>query len=223
MSKAISGSAQRAVTKVDLRKQLKHLYNPSAKEAVMVDVPDMQFLMVDGTGNPNTSQAYQEAVEALYGVAYTLKFMIKKEQAIDYPVMALEGLWWAEDMQTFSTDNKENWQWTMMIMQPDQVTAKLFEQAREQVKRKKDSPALANMRLQTFHEGDAAQIMHLGPYSAEGPTIASLHAFIREQRYRFDGREQKHHEIYLSDPRRTAPDKMKTVIRQPVIRFPIAT
>ena len=189
----------------------------------MVDVPDMQFLMVDGTGNPNTSQAYREAIEALYGVAYTLKFQIKKEQAIDYPIMPLEGLWWTEDMQTFSTDNKENWQWTMMIMQPDQVNAKLFEQAREQVKRKKDSSALANTRLQRFHEGAAAQIMHVGPFSAEGPTIARLHAFIREQGYGFDGIEQKHHEIYLSDPRRAAPDKMKTVIRQPVTRFPTAT
>src|ERR1700730_10137998 len=220
MSKAISDPAQRAVMKVDLKQQLKYLYNPSTREAVMANIPDMQFLMVDGTGNPNTSQAYQSGVEALYGVAYTLKFQIKKEQAIDYPVMPLEGLWWAENMQNFSTDNKENWQWTMMIMQPDQVTAKLFEQARQQVKRKKDSPALANVRLQKLHEADAAQIMHLGPYSAEGPTIARLHAFIREQGYRFDGIEQKHHEIYLSDPRRAAPDKMKTVIRQPVTRFP---
>jgi hypothetical protein len=223
MNKTISESAQKAVTKVDLRQQLKYLYNPSAKEATIVTVPDMQFLMVDGTGNPNTSQAYQEAVEALYGVSYALKFMIKKEQAIDYPVMALEGLWWTEDMQTFSTDNKENWQWTMMIMRPEQVTAQLFEQARKQVKRKKDSPALAHMRLQNLHEGEAAQIMHLGPFSAEGPTIARLHAFIQEQGYRFDDGEQKHHEIYLSDPRRTAPDKMKTVIRQPVTGITTAT
>ena len=215
MSKTISDTAQKAVTKLDLRQQLKYLYNPSPKEAAMVTVPDMQFLMIDGTGNPNTSPAYQEAVEALYGVAYTLKFQVKREQAIDYPVMPLEGLWWAEDMQAFSIDNKDDWQWTMMIMQPEQVTAQLFEQAREQVRRKKDSPALANMRLQLFHEGTAAQIMHIGPFSTEGPTIARLHAFIRGQGYRFDGKEQKHHEIYLSDPRRAAPDKMKTVIRQP--------
>lgn len=217
MSKATSDTAQQAVTKLDLRQQLKSLYHPPASEVVMVNVPDMQFLMVDGTGNPNTSPAYQEALEALYGVAYTLKFQVKKEQAIDYPVMALEGLWWAEDMQAFSIANKEDWQWTMMIMQPDLVTAQLFEQAREQVKRKKDTPALATMRLQRFHEGAAAQIMHIGPYAAEGPTIARVHAFIREQGYRF---AQKHHEIYLSDPRRAAPDKMKTVIRQPVTGVP---
>jgi hypothetical protein len=151
-------------------------------------------------------------------MTHALKFQIKKEQAIDYPVMPLEGLWWTEDMRTFSTDNKENWQWTMMIMQPEQVTAQLFEQAREKIKRKKDSAALANMRLQQFHEGTAAQIMHIGPFSAERPTVARLHAFIREHGYRFDGKEQKHHEIYLSDPRRAAPDKMKTVIRQPVTK-----
>ncbi len=205
-------------TKIDLRKQLKHLYNPSAKDVVVVDVPDMQFLMIDGLGNPNTSRAYQEAVEALYGVAYTLKFLIKKELALDYMVMALEGLWWTPDMREFSPDNKEAWLWTMMIMQPEVVTAEHFERALAQAQHKKDSPALAKMRLQQFHEGLAAQIMHLGPFSAEGPTIARLHAFIRERGYAFNGNEQKHHEIYLSDPRRAAPEKMRTVIRQPIIR-----
>jgi len=218
MNKGVSFSTQRTVTKVDLRKQLGHLYNPSAKEAVVVDVPEMPFLMVDGVGNPNTAQEYQEAVEVLYGVAYALKFLLKKEQAVDYPVMPLEGLWWAQNMRDFSVDNKEIWQWTMMIMQPEEVTADLFERALAQVKHKKDSPALPKMRLERFHEGLAAQIMHLGSYAAEGPTIARLHAFIREQGYGFDGIEQKHHEIYLSDPRRAAPDKMRTVIRQPMTR-----
>lgn len=222
MNTTISGTAQQAVTKLDLRQQLKYLYNPSVKDVVMVTVPDMRFLMIDGAGNPNTSPAYQEVLEALYGVAYTLKFQIKKEQAIDYPIMPLEGLWWTEDMQAFGTGKKDDWQWTMMIMQPEQVTAPLFEQAREQVKHKKDTPALANMRLQLFHEGTAAQIMYIGPYADEGPTIARLHAFIREQGYRFDGKEQKHHEIYLSDPRRAAPDKMRTIIRQPVTGIPTA-
>ncbi len=212
----MNDSPQKTITKVDLKKQFKHLYNPAAKEAVIVQVPAMQFLMIDGAGNPNTAQEYKDAIEALYGVAYTLKFLIKKEQAIDYPVMALEGLWWTPDMRTFSIDSKENWLWTMMIMQPEEVTAELFARALEQVKKKKDSPALAKMRLEHFHEGIAVQIMHLGPFSAEGPTIAKLHAFIQEQGYEFDGIEQKHHEIYLSDPRRAAPDKMRTVIRQPV-------
>ncbi len=210
--------AHRAGEKVDFRKQLRHLYNPSANQVVVVEIPDMQFLMVDGTGNPNTSQEYQQALEALYPVAYALKFLLKKGQGVDYAVMPLEGLWWTPDMREFSAEHKERWLWTMMIAQPQEVTAALFEQAREQVQRKKPSPALAKLRLEEFQEGLAAQIMHLGPYAAEGPTIARLHAFIREQGYAFDGTRQKHHEIYLSDPRRAAPQKMRTVLRQPMVR-----
>jgi hypothetical protein len=214
MNKSVSTSAQRAGAKVDFKKQLRHLYNPSAKNVVVVDVPDMQFLMVDGIGNPNTSQEYQGAVEALYAMAYALKFLLKKEQGVDYVVMPLEGLWWVPDMREFSIEHKETWLWTMMIAQPEEVTAVLFERACVQMQRKKPSPALAKLRLEPFHEGLAAQIMHLGPFAAEGSTIARLHAFIREQGYAFDGIQQKHHEIYLSDPRRAAPEKMRTVIRQ---------
>jgi hypothetical protein len=209
---------RKAGMKVDQKKQFANLYSPSAKEVVVVMVPAMHFLMIDGAGNPNTSQDYQQAVEALYGVAYALKFLLKKEQEIDYAVMPLEGLWWASDMREFSVEHKEGWLWTMMIAQPEEVNAALFERAREQVQRKKPSPALAKLRLEEFHEGLAAQIMHLGPYAAEGPTIARLHAFIREQGCTFDGIRQKHHEIYLSDPRRAAPEKMRTVIRQPMTR-----
>ena len=178
----------------------------------------MAFLMIDGSGNPNTSQEYQQAVEALYGVAYALKFLLKKEQGVDYAVMPLEGLWWTPDIREFSVEHKESWLWTMMIAQPQEVTAALFERAREPVQRKKPSPALTKIRLEPFHEGLAAQIMHLGPYTAEEPTIVRLHAFIREQGFTFDGIRQKHHEIYLSDPRRAAPEKMRTVIRQPMAR-----
>lgn len=220
MSKPATVSERKAVTQLDLRKQFKSLYNPSAKEVAIVDVPAMQFLMVDGTGNPNTAQEYKDAVEALYGVAFTLKFLIKKEKAVDYPVMALEGLWWTPDMREFSTDNKDSWLWTMMIMQPEVVTKELFEQVLEQVEKKKPSPALAKMRLEGFHEGLSAQIMHIGPFSAEGPTIAKLHAFIKEHGYTFNGTEQKHHEIYMSDPRRAVPEKLRTVIRQSMIRLP---
>jgi hypothetical protein len=219
MSKPVSDSAQRAVAKVDFRKQLRHLYNPSAKDVEVVSIPEMQFLMVDGTGNPNTSQEYQEVLEALYGVAYALKFLIKKELALDYTVMPLEGLWWTPDMREFSVEHKESWLWTMMIMQPEEVVVTLFERARAQVQSKKPSTALAKLRLAKFNEGLSAQIMHLGPYAAEAPTIARLHAYIREQGYTFDGTVQKHHEIYLSDPRRAAPEKMKTVIRQPMQRL----
>jgi hypothetical protein len=202
------------VQKVDLKKELKHLYNPSAKKIGVVDVPEMNFLMIDGEGDPNTSEEYREALEALYAVSYALKFMLKKgEAAIDYPVMALEGLWWAEDMTRFGTGDKDAWKWTMMIMQPEFVTGKMVEEAKGEVERKKGPlPALTKMRFEAFHEGSAAQIMYVGPYSGEGPTIRRLHEFIAEGDHE---RRGKHHEIYLSDPRRTAPERLKTVIRQP--------
>jgi len=200
--------------KVDFKKELKHLYNPSSKEATIVDVPGMNFLMVDGAGNPNTAQAYKDAVEALYAMSYALKFMVKRgEAAVDYSVMPLEGLWWADDMTQFSVENKEIWKWTSMIMQPQYVTKDLFTKAIEQVRKRKSLPALPEIRFESLREGLAAQIMHLGPYSAEGPTIEKLHNVIKENGYELRG---KHHEIYLTDPQRSAPEKMKTVIRQPV-------
>jgi hypothetical protein len=201
------------VLKVDLKNQHKGLYHPPADRPVLIHVPEMRFLMVDGAGDPNTSPDYQEAVEALYRIAYTLKFAIKKQQGIDYPVMALEGLWWVPDMRQFSVDHKEEWQWTMMLMQPALVTRDLFEEARQHVQQKNPSPAIARVRLEAFEEGLSAQMLHLGPYADEGPTIAKLHAFIRAQGYRPRG---KHHEIYLNDPHRAAPEKLKTIIRQPV-------
>ena len=205
------------MTKVDLKKQLKHLYQPSAKEFVVVDVPPMQFLMIDGHGDPNTAQEYQDALEALYAVAYTLKFASKKALKTDTVVPPPEGLWWAEDMEVFTaSSDKSTWDWTMMIMQPEWVTQKMFEEAVAQVEKKKNPPALPRLRLETYGEGLAVQIMHIGPYDAEGPTIARMHAFIAENGYEPAG---KHHEIYLSDPRRTAPEKMKTVLRQPVRRM----
>ena len=199
--------------KVDLKQTLKHLYGPSARAASVVDVPAMTFLMVDGKGDPNTSREYAEAIEALYSVAYTLKFMIKLgPNPVDYSVMPLESLWWSDDVNDFFTGNKDNWQWTAMIMQPEHVTRELFEEAVQQAERKKQLPALRKLRLEEFREGPSAQIMYVGPYSAEGPTIASLHDAITEKGYELSG---KHHEIYLGDPRRTAPDKLRTVIRQP--------
>lgn len=202
------------MAKVDLKKEFKHLYNPSSKEVLVIDVPEMSFLMVDGVGNPNTAQEYKDAVEALYAVSYALKFMVKKgESDIDYGVMPLEGLWWADDMSQFSVDNKNIWKWTSMIMQPEYVTKGIIDRAIEQARKKKQLPALPKLRFEGFYEGLAIQIMHLGPYSAEGPTIERLHNFINENGYELTG---KHHEIYLTDPQRSAPDKMKTVIRQPV-------
>jgi hypothetical protein len=200
--------------KADVKKQLKHLYAPSAKEVSIVDVPEMGFLMIDGQGDPNTSREYQEAIETLYTVAYQLKFTVKKrDPELDYVVPPLEGLWWTEDMGDFATGNKDAWQWTAMIYQPDHVTRELFEEAVQQVREKKDPAALPLLRFEPYHEGLSVQIMHIGPYADEGPTIERLHAFAQEKGYRLRG---KHHEVYLGDPRRTAPEKLKTVIRQPV-------
>lgn len=200
-------------TKIDLKKEYKTLYQPSKKQVEQVDVPAFNYLMIDGTGDPNTSQIYQEAIEALFAVSYAVKFMIKKgELAIDYAVMPLEGLWWAEDMTAFTADNKSQWQWTMMIMQPKWVSQKIVDQAIAQVQQKKGLPALAQLRFESFHEGRCAQIMHVGPFSEEGPTVQRVHEFI-ETRTALSG---KHHEIYLSDIRRADPSKWKTIIRQPM-------
>ncbi len=200
--------------KIDYKKKLKHLYSPSARKPEIVDVPPMNFLMADGQGDPNTSQAFKEAVEALFGLSYTLKFMIKKGQAqVDYGVMPLEGLWWANDLSDFAEGRKENWKWTAMIMQPGHVTEKLVVEAREQLGRKKDISILPSVRFESFEEGKAVQVLHVGPFSEEGPTIERLHKFAVESGYRISG---KHHEIYLSDLRRAAPEKWKTVVRQPI-------
>lgn len=200
--------------KIDFKKDLKQLYSPTAKQCVLIDVPAMNFLMIDGVGDPNVSPAFAAATEALYSVAYTLKFMGKKrEQAIDYVVAPLEGLWWTADMAEFSIEHKDNWQWTLMIMQPEFITDRLVDIAKAAAAKKKTLPALPELRFETYAEGMAAQIMHVGPFATEGPTIAKLHHFIAENGYILHG---KHHEIYLSDPRRAAPEKMKTVIRQPV-------
>jgi hypothetical protein len=204
----------RNVPKVDFKKQLKHLYQPSAKTFSVVDVPEMSFLMVDGQGDPNTSQEYREAIETLYAVAYQVKFTVKgRDLELDFVVPPLEGLWWAEDMEAFPGADKDSWLWTAMILQPDHVSQELFQECVAGVKAKKDLPGLGKIRLQPYHEGLSVQILYLGPYADEGPTIEKLHAFAREEGYRLRG---KHHEIYLSDPRRTAPEKLKTVIRQPV-------
>ncbi|NIN66646.1 MAG: hypothetical protein GTO63_18555 [Anaerolineae bacterium] len=200
--------------KIDLKKQLKHLYQPTAKEVAVVDVPEMNFLMIDGAGDPNTSQEYQEAIEALYAVAFTLKFMVKKQDPqVDYVVPPLEGLWWAEEMDAFTMGDKDAWKWTAMIMQPEVVTQELVDEAVQEVARKKDPAALPKIRFEGYPEGLSVQIMHIGPYSEEAPTIEKLHAFAQQNGYQLRG---KHHEIYVSDPRRTAPDRLKTVIRQPV-------
>lgn len=203
------------MSKLDLRKELKHLFSPSAKEPQMVHVPEMNYLAIDGAGNPNNSQVFDDAVQALYGLSFTIKFMLKQRvDGTDYGVMPLEGLWWTEDMAKFSLQDKEAWYWTLLIMQPEFVTEADVTAAVEQLRRKgKDSPALDRVRFIRWEEGLSAQIMHIGPYATEEPTISRLHDYMANQGYERFG---KHHEIYLGDPRRSAPEKLKTIIRQPV-------
>ena len=199
--------------KIDLVKEMKTLYQPSAREVVEVTVPAMNFLMIDGQGDPNTSQSYAEAIDALYTLAYALKFMVKKgELEIDYGVMPLEGLWWADDMTQFTTADKSGWKWTMMIAQPDFVTRAMVEQALADVRKKKNPAALPLIRFEAYAEGRSAQILHVGPFTEEGPTIEKVHHYIDAR----GQRRGKHHEIYLTDIRRADPAKWKTVIRQPM-------
>jgi len=199
--------------KIDLKKELKHLYGASAKKVIEVKVPPLKYLMVDGKGDPNTSEEFAPAVEALFAVSYTAKFALKKGiQAIDYAVMPLEGLWWADDMSVLVADAKANWKWTMMILQPAFAPDEVIEAAIASAGKKKKLPSLSKLRLEEFSEGSCAQIMHVGPFSEEGPTIAKLHEFIDAR----TGRTGKHHEIYLSDIRRARPEKWKTILRQPM-------
>jgi hypothetical protein len=202
------------MSKIDFKKELKHLYRPSAKQFEVVDVPEMNFLMIDGHGNPNTAHAYREAIEALYAVAYKLKFLSKKGLGNDYVVPPLEGLWWAKDMDVFAIGKKDDWDWTMMIMPPEWIAPEMFEEGCALVKKAKNPPALSKIRLRSYDEGLSIQIMHFGSYDDEAPTLATLHnEFIPKYNYTLSG---KHHEIYLSDPRKVKPEKLKTVLRQPV-------
>lgn len=199
--------------KVDLKKELKHLYAPAKKFAI-IDVPELNFLMIDGAGDPNKEQSFKDAVEALFGVSYTLKFMVKKSpSAIDYSVMPLEGLWWTDPIEAFSLVDKRNWLWTIMIMQPKWITDSLVSEAILKTMKKKQNPALDLLHFRKFNEGKSAQVLYVGPYHNEAQTIKDLHNFIDIQGYKLRG---KHHEIYLSDVRKTAPEKLKTIIRQPI-------
>jgi len=209
---------QSAVPKLDLRKQYREFYNPPAKQVVLVEVPPLQYAMIDGAIEPgrapDTSPAFQEAMAALYGIAYTLKFMSKQHprNPIDYTVMGLEALWCAQG-EEFDVAHPDTWRWTAMILQPDHIDATMFAEALAQLRRKKPGPALDRLRLETLHEGLCVQIMHIGPYADEPATVAKMHAFARENGYRLCG---MHHEIYLGDPRRADPARLKTVLRQPV-------
>ena len=204
-----------SATKVDFKRELPEVY-AAGRVPKLIEVPELAFLMVDGEGAPGRAPEFRAAIEALYSVAYTVKFAIKRRPGgIDYRVMPLEGLFWVDEGRDFPPPDPSDWRWTAMIMQPGSVTAELLESARQTAAAKRSLSALDLVRLERFHEGAAAQILHIGPYAEEQPTIACLHQFIAEQGYVPRG---KHHEIYLGDPNRSAPAKLKTLIRQPVTR-----
>ncbi|MFD8495226.1 GyrI-like domain-containing protein [Amycolatopsis sp. NPDC059657] len=203
-----------AVDKYDIKKAHKQLYSPSSKGFTVVEVPEFRYIAVDGRGDPNTSPTYANAVEALYGVAYTLKFTSKKTLGRDFVVGPLEGLWRADDPTVFLTRRKQLWEWTMMISQPSWITDDMIQAAIHDVSKKKALPALEDVRPLTLVEGTCVQILHIGSYDDETPTLDRLHNhYLSENGLTFNG---DHHEIYLSDARRTPPAKLKTILRQPV-------
>jgi hypothetical protein len=200
--------------KLDLRKSLGVLYKPRGAECVLVHPPPLPVLAIEGAGDPNTSAAWRAAVEALYSVAYTLKFMLKKRGATpDYGVMPLEALWWVADGDEFNLDDKRNWLWRALIVQPDFVRAGDVDAALMLARKKKALTSFDDLYFTMFDEGPSAQVLHTGPYADEPPTVARLVAFIAQQGFVQAG---KHHEIYLSDPQRSAPEKMRTIIRLPI-------
>jgi len=209
--------------KLDLKHDYKHLYAPSARQVTVLKVPKLQFLMIDGRieagQEPDTSATFEAAMMALYSVAYTLKFMLKlrAKNPIDYPVMALEGLWWVEDGR-FDILVKDNWFFSLLIMTPKVVTASMLDTARDQVRRKRgDTEALGLLRLESYAEGLCVQTMHVGPYSGEPGTVERMRSFAAANGYQdLVGQGGKHHEIYLGDPRKARPEKLKTVLRHPI-------
>jgi len=202
------------MNKIDFKKELKDFYQPSKKDFQVVEVPNLKFFKVDGHGDPNSALEYTDAIEALYAVSYKTKFL-SKEKERDYVVPPLEGLWWAEDMETFTNaKDKSQWDWTMMIMTPDWITVELMSEALADVRKKKELPSLEKVRWEIYQEGLAVQILHLGSYDDEGPILARLHEkWMPDHGYTFNG---LHHEVYLSDPRRVEPQKLKTILRQPI-------
>ena len=200
--------------KVDLKREL-GTYAARAGRFDIVMVAPAQFLMIDGHGDPNTAPAYAASLATMYPVAYGLKFLSKIDLGRDYTVMPLEALWWADDFESFTTTrDKSRWDWTLLNLIPPWLTPEHFDSVRERVARKGTAPLLDKLRLESFDEGRCVQTLHLGPYDAEGPVLDRLHhGFVPENGLRLRG---KHHEIYLSDARRTAPDKLRTILRQPV-------
>ncbi len=214
----LSWWAYRGPMKSDF-KTLIPAYKATKGRFSLITVPPLQYLMIDGSGDPNTSQAYRDALSTLYPVAYKLKFFSKGELERDYGVMPLEALWWAEDMDSFTgARDKSLWSWTVMNMVPEWITREHVEAACRVVAGKGGAPALDILRLESLDEGLSVQTLHVGPYDDEGPVLEEMHhRFIPEQSLAMTGR---HHEIYLSDPRRAAPERLRTILRQPVAHLP---
>ena len=202
--------------KVDLKKQLA-AYGATRGSFEIVTVPPLRYLAVDGAGDPNTAQAYADALTTLYPVAYALKFLSKRELDRDYVVMPLEALWWSDDMAAFTlARDKTRWRWTAMILVPDWIDDAHVEVAVQRVRAKGAAPVIDALRVEALDEGLCVQTLHVGPYDAEGPVLEAMHDdFIPGHDLRMTGR---HHEIYLGDPRRTVPEKLRTILRQPVER-----
>lgn len=201
--------------KRDFKKELRTYYSATAKKVEILDIPSMNFLVVEGSDATPESPDFQAAIEALFGISYHIKFAIKKSGIADYGVMPLEGKWWADDMDDFVHGNKEKWHWQLMIMQPDLVDNDLFEANRNTFQKKKSNHLAEQVQFLNIEEGHCAQVMHVGPFSEEGPTVERLHQAIHDAGGSFDGQTERHHEIYLNDFRRIAPDRMKTILRQP--------
>jgi len=205
---------QNELLRYDIKRALAHCYAPKNTDWALVEVPAQQFIAIDGHGDPNTSADYARAVEALYAVAYTVKFTSRQALGKDFVVGPLEGLWWSDDPEVFVTRAKDSWNWRMLISQPDWVTEDLVDEARRSALAKKRLPAITDIRWVTLHEGTSAQLLHVGPYDDEGPALARLHhEYLAANNLRMVG---DHHEIYLSDPRRTPPARLRTILRQPV-------
>ena len=201
------------MSEYDWKKELKYLYSPG-KNIGIVKVPKMCYIMINGAGDPNTNPIFQNAIEVLYGLSYTIRFSLKNSGRQAYPVPPLEGLFWADDMSVFMEhpEDKSTWAWTLMISQPIFVTKEDFEKALESIVKKKKDERYREARFEEFEEGDSVQVLYTGPYSGEGPTILEMHKYIENHGWKLSG---KHHEIYMSDARRVTSDKLKTVIRQP--------
>ncbi|MFG2018436.1 GyrI-like domain-containing protein [Actinomadura geliboluensis] len=204
------------MTRYDIKQELKQCYAPRNRDWALVDVPAQRFIAVDGSGDPNTSADYARAVEALYTVAYTIKFASKRTLDRDFVVGPLEGLWWSDRPEVFTARDKDAWQWRMLISQPDWITEDFIDDAKQTALTKKGLPTIADVRYEPMHEGLCAQVLHIGPYDDEGPILAALHGeYLAANNLRMTGH---HHEVYLGDPRRSAPAKLRTVLRQPVER-----